>query len=98
MDSKQEEMQFLGLFGIYKEACKIIFSRKTIFSQITLVFILPTSFVFIANMKVSNALFAKIIEVEQVPRMQTQAGTPEQIELCLPNSTGWTQLLFYKAA
>jgi hypothetical protein len=98
MDSKQEEMQFLGLFGIYKEAFKIIFSRKTIFSQITLVFILPTCFVFIANMKVSNALFAKIIEVVQVPRMQPQAGTPEQIELCLPNSTGWTQLFFFKAA
>ncbi|CAK7346882.1 unnamed protein product [Dovyalis caffra] len=97
MDKKQEEMQFLGLFGICKESYNIIFKWRKIFSQITLALILPTAFVFIANMKVSNALFAKITDAIQVSWMQSVAGTPDQIELSLPNSISWTQLLFFKA-
>ncbi|KAF2294120.1 hypothetical protein GH714_007671 [Hevea brasiliensis] len=40
MDRDQQELQFLGFFGIVKESFKIIFSWRKIFSQITLALIL----------------------------------------------------------
>ncbi|KAL3735560.1 hypothetical protein ACJRO7_024651 [Eucalyptus globulus] len=36
MDKEQEDMQFLGLFGIYKESCKIRLQWKKLFAQIAL--------------------------------------------------------------
>ncbi|KAI8004625.1 hypothetical protein LOK49_LG08G01452 [Camellia lanceoleosa] len=60
MDREQEEMQFLGLFGIYAESYKIIIAWRKIFSQISLAFILPLSFVFLAHLEVYALLFSKI--------------------------------------
>ncbi|KAI3803837.1 hypothetical protein L1987_31999 [Smallanthus sonchifolius] len=60
MDKPQEEMQFLGLFGIYKETIKTIISWRKIFTQITLTFILPLAFIFLAHMEVSNVISRKI--------------------------------------
>ncbi|KAL5571895.1 hypothetical protein UlMin_021492 [Ulmus minor] len=40
MNKELEEIQFLGIFYIYKEAYKIIFSWRKVFSQITLTLIL----------------------------------------------------------
>ncbi|KAK4860065.1 hypothetical protein QYF36_016755 [Acer negundo] len=65
MDREQEEMQFLGVFGIYKEAYKVILTWRKIFSQITLALILPLSFIFLAHMEVSNLLFSKIIHTDR---------------------------------
>ncbi|GLT31735.1 hypothetical protein SLA2020_064470 [Shorea laevis] len=48
MDREQEEMQFLGLFGIYKESCKVIYSYWKIFAKIALSLILPLSFIYLA--------------------------------------------------
>uniref|UniRef100_A0A2K2BEX8 Uncharacterized protein n=1 Tax=Populus trichocarpa TaxID=3694 RepID=A0A2K2BEX8_POPTR len=64
MEREQEEMQFLGVFGIYKEAYKIIFSWRKIFSQITLALILPLSFILLAH-----------IFNNQVELLGTEAGT-----------------------
>ncbi|XP_059445962.1 uncharacterized protein LOC132177568 [Corylus avellana] len=61
MDRKQEDMQFLSLFGICQEACKIIFSWRKIFSQITLTLILPLSFIILAHIEVSDLLLSMII-------------------------------------
>ncbi|CBI19938.3 unnamed protein product, partial [Vitis vinifera] len=69
MDLEQEEMQFLGIFGIYKEAYKIIFSWKKIFSQITVALILPLCFIFLAYIEVSDYLFQKIKVMSVVPRV-----------------------------
>ncbi|KAI6691863.1 hypothetical protein NL676_019573 [Syzygium grande] len=60
MDRQQEEMQFLGFFGIIKESIKIIFTWRKIFSQITLALILPLSFIFLAHIEISGLLFGKI--------------------------------------
>ncbi|PSS17494.1 NAD(P)H-quinone oxidoreductase subunit 3 like [Actinidia chinensis var. chinensis] len=65
MDREQEEMQFLGLFGIYKESYKIIFSWRKIFSKITLALILPLSFIFLAHIEISELLFWKILHTER---------------------------------
>lgn len=47
-------MQNLGIFGIYLEAYRVIFRQRKIFSQITLFFILPLSFIFLAHMEISH--------------------------------------------
>ncbi|PON32035.1 hypothetical protein PanWU01x14_364830, partial [Parasponia andersonii] len=55
MEGKQE-MQFLGVFGIYKEAYNIISSWRNIFFQITLVFILPRCFLSFLDSQVSHTI------------------------------------------
>ncbi|EEF42059.1 hypothetical protein RCOM_0560070 [Ricinus communis] len=44
MDKNQEQMQFLSLLAIYREAYQIISSHKKIFTQITIYLILSLSF------------------------------------------------------
>jgi hypothetical protein len=74
MEREQEEMQFLGVFGIYKEAYKIIFSWKKIFSQITLALILPLTLISLAQIEVSNVLSGKVIN-NKAELLGTEAGT-----------------------
>ncbi|MBA0612720.1 hypothetical protein Godav_013295 [Gossypium davidsonii] len=64
MDREQEEMQFLGFFGIYKESYKVIIACRKIFSKITLSLILPLSFIYLVHMEVSSLLFRKIIHTK----------------------------------
>lgn len=45
MEKQQQELQFLGFFGIFKESLRIIFSKPKLFSQITLTLILPVSII-----------------------------------------------------
>ncbi|KAJ0554355.1 hypothetical protein HanLR1_Chr08g0287511 [Helianthus annuus] len=56
MDLDQAEMQNVGFFGLYKESIKTIFSWKKIFAQITLTFILPLSFIFLAHIIIADIL------------------------------------------
>ncbi|KVH99634.1 uncharacterized protein LOC112514738 [Cynara cardunculus var. scolymus] len=60
MDRSEEEMRFVGFFGIFKQSFKTIFSLKKIFAQITLTLILPLTIVFFAHMVISHFLFWKI--------------------------------------
>ncbi|KAJ0039881.1 hypothetical protein Pint_27339 [Pistacia integerrima] len=43
MEKRQQELQFLGFSGVFKESFKIIFSKPRLFTQITLTLILPLS-------------------------------------------------------
>ncbi|XP_059629928.1 uncharacterized protein LOC132272866 [Cornus florida] len=74
MDREQEEMQFLGPFGICREAYKIIISWRKIFTKITLALILPLSFILLAHIKVSELLKSRIIHNE-AELIDAQAGT-----------------------
>ncbi|XP_071694297.1 uncharacterized protein [Rutidosis leptorrhynchoides] len=56
MDKDQSEMQNVGFFGLYKETFKTIFSWKKIFFQITISFILPLSFIFLAHIIIADVL------------------------------------------
>ncbi|XP_039020782.1 uncharacterized protein LOC120152670 [Hibiscus syriacus] len=71
MDREQEEMQFLGFFGIYTESFKLIISCRKIFSKISLSLITPLSFIVLLHMEVSSLLFCKImhteVELQQTP-------------------------------
>ena len=97
MDREQEEMQFLGVFGIFSEAYKLILSRRKIFSQITLSLILPLSFLVLIHIEVSDVLFDKIIDSE-IDRSQTQAGTTKYNKLTDVISSEWTTFWLFKAA
>ncbi|GMI82963.1 hypothetical protein like AT4G19950 [Hibiscus trionum] len=59
MDREQEAMQFLGVFGIFKESYKLISSCRKIFSYITLALILPLSFIYFVHAQVSNLFFSR---------------------------------------
>lgn len=61
MDKEQEDMQFLGVFGIYKESCQLIIQWKKLFTQVSLALVLPLSFIFLLHMKVSDVLFSEIV-------------------------------------
>ncbi|KAI5650451.1 hypothetical protein M9H77_36456 [Catharanthus roseus] len=77
MDREQEEMQFLGLFGIYSEAYKVIIKWRKIFSQITLSLILPLSFIFLSHMEISHYLDFKIRHNESKLH-RTQSSTTDE--------------------
>ncbi|GJY10934.1 hypothetical protein Tco_0379119 [Tanacetum coccineum] len=64
MDREQEQMQYLGFFGIFKESFKIIISWRKIFSQITITLILPLTIVFLGPLEISNLLFRDIKHTE----------------------------------
>ncbi|KAF5467828.1 hypothetical protein F2P56_012042 [Juglans regia] len=75
MDMEQEDMQFLGFFGICREAFKIINSWRKIFSQITFALVLPLSLIFLAQMEVSKLLSSKITH-NKILLEETKAGSP----------------------
>lgn len=60
MDRDQEDLQFLGLFGIYAESGKLIFRCRKILTQIALALILPLCVVFLAHGQVLEILYEKI--------------------------------------
>ncbi|XP_027093799.1 uncharacterized protein [Coffea arabica] len=105
MDREQEEMQFLGLFGIYAEAYKVVFRWRKIFSKITLSLILPLSFIFLAHIEISHLLKIKIIHTEnQLHRAQSEPQKSKKLTdlvwselaiLWLFNITYFTFLLIF---
>lgn len=54
MNLNHQKLQFLGIYGILRETIKLIFTVKTIFSQITLAFILPLSLLIFTQSEVPN--------------------------------------------
>lgn len=95
MEKEQEEMQFLGVLGIYSESYKIIWSCRKIFSQITLSLILPLSFVFLARIQVSDLLFSKIRH-DQFLKLITPPGTKRHDKLSDLVSSDWALFWLFK--
>ncbi|CAA0840796.1 Unknown protein [Striga hermonthica] len=60
MERELDEMQYMGVIGIYKESFKLIFNLRKIFARITLTLILPLSIIFLAQKHVSDLLYHKI--------------------------------------
>ncbi|KAL0369300.1 UNVERIFIED_CONTAM: hypothetical protein Scaly_1148900 [Sesamum calycinum] len=96
MDTEQEEMQFLGFFGIYSESYKLIFRWRKIFSQITLALILPLSFIFLAHQEASEILYWRIRHT-RFRLHWTKAGTPKYHKLSDLVTSEWTEYLLLKA-
>lgn len=97
MDREQEEMQFLGIWGIYTEAYKVIFSWRKIFSQITLALILPLTFIFLAHIEASDLLFTKIVHNEYELDHEIPAGTAKHNKVSDLLSSEWTTFWLFKA-
>lgn len=97
MDREQEDMQFLGLFGIYREGYKIIISCRKIISQITLALILPLSFIYLAHIEISTRLFRHIRYTEfQLHRYNHDSQRYKRLSDVL--SSEWTEYLLFKVA
>ncbi|XP_012843296.1 PREDICTED: uncharacterized protein LOC105963438 [Erythranthe guttata] len=96
MDRELEEMQFLGLFGIYAEAYKLIFKLRKIFTQITLALILPLSLIFLGHEKISEVLYWRIRYTEYKLH-RTPAGTPRFDSLSDLVSSEWSLYVLFKA-
>ncbi|XP_043721569.1 uncharacterized protein LOC122669023 [Telopea speciosissima] len=96
MDREPEELQFLGLIGIYKESLKIIFTCRRVFTKITLALILPLTFIFLAHIQISELIFSKIIRNE-VDLDSTRSGTPSYYRLSDRISSEWTTFWLFKA-
>ncbi|PIA46473.1 hypothetical protein AQUCO_01500189v1 [Aquilegia coerulea] len=64
MDRDQEELQFIGFGGIIKEACRIIYIWRKMFTKITLSFILPLTIIFLAYPQLDEILSRKIVKHE----------------------------------
>ncbi|KAG5525184.1 hypothetical protein RHGRI_031758 [Rhododendron griersonianum] len=95
MDREQEDMQFLGLFGIYLESFKIIFNFRRTFTKITLALILPLSFIFLAHIDVSEYLLRKIIRTEN-QRDRFQEGSYRYTKLSDVLSSEWAAFWLVK--
>eukprot|EP00262_Sarcandra_glabra_P003304 TRINITY_DN13961_c2_g1_i3.p1 TRINITY_DN13961_c2_g1~~TRINITY_DN13961_c2_g1_i3.p1 ORF type:complete len:359 (-),score=17.90 TRINITY_DN13961_c2_g1_i3:180-1178(-) len=97
MDREPEELQFLGFFGIYREAYKLVSSWRKLFSQITLSLVLPLSFIFLAHIQISDLLFTKINNNEEALE-HTREGTLREHRLLDALSTEWTAFWLFKVA
>ncbi|KAM5562490.1 hypothetical protein ABKV19_017619 [Rosa sericea] len=97
MDREQDELQFLGLFGIYRESYKIVYKWRKIFSQITLTLILPLSFIFLAHIEVSNILFFRIIHSENALD-ETRPDTARYKRINDVLTKEWATFWLFKAA
>lgn len=97
MDREQEEMQFLGIFGIYREAYKVIITWRQIFTKITLALILPLSFIFLAHMEVTDVLHRKVVH-DKRERYFTRAGSARFNKLTDVISADRTLYWLFKAA
>ncbi|KAH6833720.1 hypothetical protein C2S53_009646 [Perilla frutescens var. hirtella] len=98
MDREQEEIQFLGFFGILQESCNIVSSPcRKIFAQITAALILPLSFVYLAHIEISELLFTKIMHNEFILD-QTPEGTGAYDKINNVLSSELTTFFLFKLA
>lgn len=97
MEKEQEEMQFIGLFGMYRESIKIIITWRKIFSQITLALILPLTFIFLAHIEISRILLRNIWLTEHQEHI-TPHGTRRYNHLSDVRSSEWIVYWLFKAA
>ncbi|CAI9766646.1 unnamed protein product [Fraxinus pennsylvanica] len=95
MDREQEEIQFMGFFGIFKESFNIVASWRKIFCQITIALILPLSFIYLAHIQISELLFADIMHDEYILD-RTPEGTSTYKNISSILSSEWTAFILFK--
>lgn len=97
MDREQEDLQFLGFFGICKESFNIIFNWSKIFTKLTLTLIIPLSCISLANDGFSTFIYGKIINntatLDYIPQ-----GTPAYDKISNMISSEWTTFWLIKFA
>ncbi|KAI3947899.1 hypothetical protein MKX01_034564 [Papaver californicum] len=96
MDREPEELQFLGFFGIYQESFKITITWRKIFSRIILSLILPLSFIYLAQIQISDAILAKIDDSQEVQDTATR-GTARFNKIHAHIISEWVTFGIFKA-
>ncbi|XP_075499453.1 uncharacterized protein LOC142537855 [Primulina tabacum] len=95
MDREQEEIQFLGFFGIVRESYSIVTSWRKIFSQLIVALIIPLSFIYLAQIQITQLLIAKIATNEDTLE-RTPEGTRSYDRISSLISSEWTEILLFK--
>ncbi|KAL2456308.1 hypothetical protein Adt_46855 [Abeliophyllum distichum] len=95
MDREDEEFQFLGFFGIFKESFTIISSWIKIFSEIRIAMIVPLSLIYLGYIQISQIFFSHIMFneyiLDRVPK-----GTHSYDKISDVLSSEWTAFVLFK--
>uniref|UniRef100_A0A0E0LQE9 Uncharacterized protein n=1 Tax=Oryza punctata TaxID=4537 RepID=A0A0E0LQE9_ORYPU len=97
MECEPEELQFLGVVGIYREAASILRAHRPLFARIAAAFVLPLSLLFLVHIAISHALFSHI-DSDDSALDSAAPGTPAQRRLLHRLADDWLALLLFKAA
>ncbi|KAI4366621.1 hypothetical protein MLD38_022478 [Melastoma candidum] len=95
MERAQEEMQFLGFFGIFRESYNIIRTLRHIFAKIAISLVLPLAFIYLLHLEVSDLIFSHIIR-DEVALDQTRPRSPSYKRTSDLLSKEWAYFLLFK--
>jgi hypothetical protein len=96
MDREQEELQFLGIIGIFKESCNVILRCREIFTRISLAFVLPITIIYLAHLHITQLLSFRIL-VNEFNLYDISDDTPAYTKLSNLISSEWTLFWLFKA-
>lgn len=97
MDTEPEELQFLGIVGIFREAQKILISWRKIFSGIALGLVVPLSFIFLLHIEISELIFSKIDRNEHALE-DAPPGSRTEVKILNRLASEWASYAAFKAA
>uniref|UniRef100_A0A804PRT9 Uncharacterized protein n=3 Tax=Zea mays TaxID=4577 RepID=A0A804PRT9_MAIZE len=98
MECEPEELQFLGVVGIYRFSAEILRGpHRPLFARIAAAFALPLSALFLLHVAISHALFTHI-DSDDTALDASSPGTDTQRRLLSRLASDWLALLLFKSA
>ena len=98
MECEPEELQFLGVVGIYRFSAEILRGPHCpLFACIAAAFALPLSALFLLHVAISHALFTHI-DSDDTALDASSPGTDTQRRLLSRLASDWLALLLFKSA
>lgn len=98
MECEPEELQFLGVLGIYRFSAEILRGpHRPLFARIAAAFVLPLSALFLLHIAISHALFTHI-DSDDTALDASSPGTETQRRLLSRLASDWLALLLFKSA
>ncbi|KAJ1254781.1 hypothetical protein BS78_07G007500 [Paspalum vaginatum] len=98
MDCEPEELQFLGVLGIYRASAEVLGGpHRPLFARIAAAFVLPLSALFLLHIAISHALFTHI-DSDDTALDSSAPGTDAQRRLLSRLASDWLALLLFKSA
>ncbi|XP_066352341.1 uncharacterized protein [Miscanthus floridulus] len=98
MECEPEELQFLGVVGIYRFSAEILRGpHRPLFARIAAAFVLPLSALFLLHIAISHALFTHI-DTDDTALDNSSPGTDTQRRLLSRLASDWLALLLFKSA
>uniref|UniRef100_A0A804PPW3 Uncharacterized protein n=1 Tax=Zea mays TaxID=4577 RepID=A0A804PPW3_MAIZE len=98
MECELEELQFLGVVGIYRFSAEILRGPHCpLFACIAAAFALPLSALFLLHVAISHALFTHI-DSDDTALDASSPGTDTQRRLLSRLASDWLALLLFKLA